>query len=135
MMFGEAVIFFDPRLAAEFKYIRKQGMQLHSKMRFISAQFDAFLTHDLWQKNALHANKMAGILADSLEPLKEIRFTQAVQTNGVFAIIPEKIIKPLQDVYFFYIWNENENEVRWMTSWDTKREDIEAFVRHIKKLL
>ena len=135
MMFGEAVIFFDTEVSANFKYLRKQGMQLHSKMRFISAQFNAFLTNELWRKNAEHANGMAQELYKRLQDVKQIQITQKVETNSIFAIVPVGLIKPLQDEYFFYIWDEERNEVRWMTSFDTEIEDIENFVAKIKSLL
>ncbi len=135
MMFGEAVVFFNLSLSSDFKYIRKQGMQLHSKMRFMGAQFNAFLSNDLWRGNAEHANKMARELAESLKHFPQIAITQKVETNGVFARVPARIIKPLQEKYFFYIWNENHNEVRWMTSWDTTEEDVRKFTAYLEKLL
>ena len=72
MMFGEAIIFFEKELARNFKYIRKQGMQLASKMRFIAAQFNSYLDNKLWLKNALHANRMAKMLHDKVSELKGI---------------------------------------------------------------
>ena len=135
LMFGEAVIFFDPQLSANFKYIRKQGMQLHSKMRYIAAQFDAFLSDDLWHKNAVQANQMARYLEAQLKVFPEIKLTQPVQTNAIFARVPEALIKPLQIQYFFYIWQEEKNEVRWMTSFDTTKEDIDQFIQAIRSIL
>ncbi len=135
MMFGEAVVFFDPELSKEFKYIRKQGMQLHSKMRFIAAQFSALLSNDLWNSNASHANSMAKLLQDKLRQFEQIKMTQPVETNAIFAILPEKIIEPLQNEYFFYVWKEDANEVRWMTSFDTEESDIEDFIQSVNKLL
>jgi threonine aldolase len=135
LMYGEAVVFFNRKLANNFKYIRKQGMQLASKMRFISAQFEAYLTNDLYLRNAKHANDMAQLLAKQVSDIQEIRITQKVQSNGVFAIIPQHLIKPLQEHYFFYMWNEAENEVRWMCSFDTTEEDVTRFTSLIRKLL
>lgn len=135
MMYGEAIVFFNKKLAENFKYTRKQGMQLASKMRFISAQFDAMLSNNLWKRNAAHANNMAKILEKEIRKLPEIKITQVVQANGVFAIVPEKIIQALQEEFFFYVWDEAKNEVRWMTSWDTEEEDIYGFVEKIKQLL
>ncbi|MGD9488137.1 MAG: low specificity L-threonine aldolase [Calditrichaceae bacterium] len=132
LMFGEAVIFFHKNMSENFKYIRKQGMQLHSKMRYIAVQFEAFLSEDLWLKNARHANSMAALLAMKLKGFDQIILTQPVQTNAVFAVIPKNIIKPLQNEYFFYVWNENTNEVRWMTSYDTEEQDVDRFVMSIK---
>jgi threonine aldolase len=90
MMYGEAVIFFDKKRAADFKYIRKQGMHLPSKMRFISAQFEALLSGDLWRRSASHANRMARVLASELEKVPQVRITQPVESNGLFAEIPAK---------------------------------------------
>jgi threonine aldolase len=135
LMFGEAVVFLNPDLAVNAKYVRKQTTQLHSKMRFIAAQFEAFLKDELWRKNALHANNMAKLLAERLKTVDAVQITQKVQVNGVFAIVPRHIIEPLQKKYFFYIWNESKNEVRWMTSFDTKESEIIDFVEEIKHLL
>ncbi|MEN9445132.1 MAG: hypothetical protein RIS47_2023 [Bacteroidota bacterium] len=135
MMYGEAIVFFRPELAQNFKYIRKQGMQLASKMRYISAQFQAMFTHELWRTNAQHANAMARELALQLQQIPEIQLSQTVQANGIFAIVPPEIIEPLRQKFFFYTWNETRNEVRWMTSWDTTTTEIDQFVAEIKKLL
>jgi threonine aldolase len=132
LMFGEAVLFFNQNTDA-VKYIRKQSAQLHSKMRFTAAQFLAILSNDLWLKNAHHANKMAQKLAQKLETIKGVQITQKVDSNGVFAIIPKEIIEPLQKEFFFYVWDEDRSEVRWMTSFDTQEEDIDKFVELIKE--
>jgi len=135
MMYGEAVVFFNAALAENFKYIRKQGTHLPSKMRFISAQFEALLSNDLWRRNAEHANRMATILAKELGKIPQIMITQKVEANGVFAIIPPKYIPLLQKSYFFYVWNEETSEVRFMTSFDTTEDDIRSFVALVKKTL
>ena len=135
MMYGEAVIFFDRSLAKDFKYTRKQGTHLSSKMRFISAQFSALLTDDLWRKNAIHTNTMAKLLAQELAKIPMVEISQKVESNGVFAIIPKKYIAKLQQQSFFYTWNEEISEVRFMTSFDTTQEDISAFVALVKKTL
>lgn len=135
MMYGEAVIFFEPGLAENFKYIRKQGMQLASKMRFISAQFETYLTDGLWYKNAKHANDMAQLLATEVEKIPGVAITQKVESNGIFARVPKEIIPELRQEYFFYIWDEENSEVRWMTSFDTTKEDILGFTSLLRKLL
>ena len=135
MMFGEAVLIFNPELAKDFSFIRKQGMQLHSKMRFIGAQFEALLSNELWKRNADHANRMARMLAKELQRIPEITITQPVDGNGVFAILPHHLIKPLQEEVFFYVWNEKLNEVRLMCSFDTREEEIIRLVKKIKTLL
>ncbi len=135
MMFGEAVIFFNTQLAEEFRYIRKQGMQLHSKMRFISAQFSTLLSDDLWKKNALHANGMAKLLEQELRSVEGVTITQPVQANGVFAILPERIIAPLQAENFFYIWNDRTMEVRLMCAFDTTEEEVRNFGGKLRSLM
>lgn len=133
MMFGEAVILFNKELSNDFKYIRKQGMQLASKMRFISGQLEALLSNDLWLRNAKQANEMARLLARGMEEVPDIKITQKVEANAVFAIVPPKYVSLLREKYFFYIWNKENSEVRWMTSFDTTKEDVEKFVNVIEK--
>jgi len=135
MMYGEAVVFFDPNLAADFKYRRKQGMQLSSKMRYIAAQFSAFLEKDLWKKNARHANRMAQKLYLAVKDIPGVRVTQKVEANAVFACIPPAVIAQLQQEYFFYVWDEDSSEVRWMCSFDTTEADIEGFARLLTTML
>ena len=135
MMFGEAVIFFNKQLSKNFVFIRKQGMQLPSKMRFISSQFEAFLSNDLWLKNAKHSNRMAQLLYKEIKDVSQIKITQKVETNAVFAIIPKKYIPPLQKKYFFHVNNEQISEVRWMCSFDTTKEDIMNFSEIIKRTI
>ena len=141
LMFGEVVVFLKQELAKDFQYLRKQGMQLHSKMRYISAQFDRYLTDDLWKKNALSANTMAQKLAASLEQFPVLEITQEVRANGIFVLMPKVLIAQLQPHYFFHVWNENpkgkpgQKEVRLMCSWDTNEKDIEGFVGLVKRYL
>jgi threonine aldolase len=135
MMYGEAVVFFDRTLGKDFKYTRKQGTHLPSKMRYISAQFEALLSGELWRDNAAHANRMAQVLAQELSKFPQIRITQKVEANGVFAVIPKKYIAQLQKKYFFYIWNEQTSEVRLMTSFDTTEEDIRDFSTLVRKTI
>lgn len=110
-------------------------MQLFSKMRFASVQFLAYLEDQLWLKNARQANAMAKILENEIRNLPGIEITQPVEANGIFARIPRHITEPLKEKYFFYMWDETVNEVRWMCSFDTTEEDIHGFVDQIKKLL
>lgn len=128
MMYGEAVCFLKPGLSDSFKYIRKQGMQLASKMRYISAQFIAYFRNDLWLKNALHANLMGKRLAARISDIKGVTITQPVYSNAVFVIIPPVVAEELMKSYFFYPWNEETSEYRLMTSWDTRDEDIDGFI-------
>jgi threonine aldolase len=128
---AEAVVFFDKKLGHDFLYLRKQGMQLASKMRFISAQFDALLTGDLWQKSAQHANRMARLLEKALRRIPQVKIVYRVEANGVFAKIPRPAIAKLQKRYFFYVWNEQQSVVRWMCSFDTTEQDVKQFARFV----
>lgn len=135
MMFGEAVIVFNPEAGKYLKFIRKQAMQLHSKMRFIGAQFSAMLSNDLWRANAAHANSMGKLLEMELRQSPEIQITQSVDANGVFAILPPAIIGPLQQENLFYVWNDRTSEVRLMCSFDTTEEEIRNFGKKLRALL
>ncbi len=135
MMYGEAIIFFNSSLCEDFKYRRKQGMQLASKMRYIAAQFSAFLENDLWKENALHANLMAQKLYTAVKDIPGVEVTQAVESNAVFAKIPPHIIPALQKEFFFYVWDEDLSEVRWMCSFDTSEADIESFASRLRSML
>lgn len=135
MMMGEAVIFFNPELSAEAKYYRKQNMQLNSKMRFVSAQFIAYLENDLWKRNATQANQMAQLLYQQVKDIPGVQVLNQVQANGIFAIIPKEITAALQQEYFFYVFNEHYNVVRWMCSFDTTEEDVLNFAAAIRRHL
>ena len=152
LMGGEAVIFFpfrhpelvegrrlesdQRRRADDFPFLRKQSMQLASKMRFISAQFDALLSTDLWCRNAQNANAMAQRLSRAVEGIPGIWLAYPTQANGVFAIVPKRIIPTLLAHTFFYTWSEHDAEhniVRWMCSWDTTAEDVDAFAAAVRR--
>jgi len=135
MMYGEAIIFFDQALCKDFKYRRKQGMQLASKMRYIAAQFSAFLENKLWKENASHANRMARKLYASVKDIPGLEVTREVESNAVFARIPSHVIPALQDEFFFYVWDEELSEVRWMCSFDTTEADIESFASLLRSML
>ena len=130
-MGAEAVVFFDKKFCRDFLYVRKQGMQLASKMRFISAQFDALFADDLWRRNAEHSNRMAALLHDEVRKIRQVKIVQEVEANGVFAQIPRQAIAKLQERYFFYVWNEEESVVRWMCSFDTTEEDVKRFAAFV----
>ena len=134
-MGAEAVIFFDSQLAEAFKFYRKQAMQLASKMRFLSAQFEALLKDDLWLHNARHSNRMAQLLERELEKTPEVRIVYRVEANGVFAEVPRRAIRKLQERYSFYVWDEEQSVVRWMCSWDTTEEDVKEFTEFLSQLL
>jgi threonine aldolase len=128
-MGAEAVIFFDKKLSHDFLYVRKQGMQLASKMRFISAQFDALLTDSLWLKSAQHANRMAKLLEKELRSIPRVKIVHQVEANGVFAKISRRAIEKLLQRYFFYVWDKEESVVRWMCSFDTTEKDVTRFAQ------
>jgi threonine aldolase len=130
---AEAVVFFNPELAASFKFYRKQGMQLASKMRFISAQFEALFAGDLWLQNARHANRMAQLLKREISKIPQVKIIYNVEANGVFAQVPRKAIAKLQKRYFFYVWNESQSVVRWMCSWDTTADDVKQFAGFLRR--
>ena len=134
-MGAEAVVFFDRRLAQDFLYVRKQGMQLASKMRYIAAQFEALLSDHLWRKNAEHANAMAALLERELKKIQKVKIVYPVDANGVFAQIPRKAIAKLQQRYFFYVWNEEQSVVRWMCSFDTTEHDVKQFAKFVAQTL
>ena len=133
LLAAEAIVFFGGGVGDRFPYIRKQGMQLASKMRFLAAQFLALLDNDLWRRNAEHANQLASMLAERVAEIAGVEITQPVESNAIFARIPSSAIEPLQQRYFFYVWNEPTAEVRWMTSWDTTEEDVAAFATAIRE--
>jgi threonine aldolase len=125
---AEAVVFLSPGLDEGFEYLRKQSLQLASKMRFLAAQLDALLTDELWLRCATQANAMAATLAERIAGLPGVAITRPVQANAVFAQLPNaEVIASLQREYDFYVWDERVNEVRWMCSWDTSGEDVEQF--------
>jgi threonine aldolase len=134
IMGGEAVVFLNskpsnPKLSTDFLYLRKQGMQLASKMRFIAAQFEALLSDDLWRRSAEHANRMARLLEAELRRIPQIKIVWKVEANGVFAQIPRHAIQTIKDRYFFYDWIEEECIVRWMCSFDTTKQDVREFAK------
>jgi threonine aldolase len=139
LLLGEAVVFIDPDLAADFHFLRKQTLQLASKMRFVAAQFDALLRDDLWLRNATHANAMAGRLAHAVKEIPGVRITEPVEANAVFAILPpaarERLLEAWPGELPFHVWNEESGEVRWMTAWDTTEDDVDRFVGAIAEAL
>jgi threonine aldolase len=133
-MGAEAVVFPRGTFASDFKFHRKQGMQLASKMRYVSCQLAALLTDDLWRRSAAHANAMAQRLADQVTKVPVVRLAYPVEANGVFAVVPRKWIAPLQQRSFFYVWDEPANVVRWMCSFDTTEADVERLVGMLREI-
>lgn len=135
LMGVEAIVFFRPALAREFLFIRKQGMQLASKMRFLAVQMEALLTNDLWRRNAEHSNRMAKLLESGVKKIPQVKVVYPVDANGVFVQIPRPAIKKIQERYFFYPWIEEQSVVRWMCSLDTTEEDIKQFVMFVAEIV
>jgi threonine aldolase len=135
LMGVEAVVFFRPELAEDFLFVRKQGMQLASKMRFLSVQMEALLTNDLWRRNAEHANRMARLLEQEVKKVPRVKIVYPVEANGVFAQIPQAAIKKIQERYFFYVWSEEESVVRWMCSFDTTEGDVRQFAEFVMAMV
>lgn len=134
-LIAEAVVVINSELALAIPYLRKGSAQLGSKLRFISAQLLALLDDELWRKCAENSNRTALRLAHSLSGLAGLTIAHPVQANAVFAILPREITERLLKKYNFYVWNESTGMVRWMTSWDTTNEDVDAFVQAIKQEL
>jgi threonine aldolase len=130
---AEAVIVLDPSLAPSVPFLRRQSLQLASKMRFISAQLTALLTDDLWRQNAAHANAMARRLADGLTDIPGVSLVQPVESNAVFAQLPVPVATTLQRRYLFHFWDETTGVVRWMTAFDTTPEHVDDFLDDLRK--
>ncbi|GAA4220764.1 threonine aldolase [Streptosporangium album] len=127
LMFGEAVVVLNPEAVRGLRYLRKTAMQLASKMRFVSVQFEALLAGDLWLRNARNANAMARRLAAAVREIPGVEVPRPVQANAVFAILPPEVTERLQKRFRFYTWNVATGEVRWMTAFDTTEADVDAF--------
>ena len=136
LLFGEAVVVLRQDLAHGLEYLRKQSMQLASKMRFPAAQLSALLEGDVWLRNARHANAMARRLAEAVREVEGVELTQRVEANAVFATLPRRAIDALLDRLPgenpFYVWDEAREEVRWMCSWDTAPDDVERFAAELR---
>ncbi len=128
LLFGEAIIFFRKELAAEFEYIQKQGLQLNSKMRFLSAQFIPYLEKNIWQRNAAHANLMCQKLAQGLAKRADIKLAYPADSNLFFAYFPKSVIAATQAKFPYYLFNEKTGFIRIVTSFDTTDKDVDEFL-------
>ena len=129
---AEAVVFANPELAVGFEYLRKQSLQLASKMRFLAAQFEALLSDELWRSLAGHANEMAARLATALDGIPDVTITRPVRANALFVTLPEQLIARLQEQFDFYVWDEKRNEIRLMCAWDTTADDVERLAAAVR---
>ncbi|MEO6778583.1 MAG: low specificity L-threonine aldolase [Gemmatimonadaceae bacterium] len=132
---AEAIVFMNEHLARDFALRRKQAMQLASKMRFMSVQFTALLTNELWLRNARHANAMARRLAEGLSAISGMRTTQPVQANEVFVAVPEQAIAALQGAASLQVWNVATSELRLVCSFQTTDAEVDNFVAHARKVV
>lgn len=135
LLMGESCVLLNPSLDNDMLYRRKQMTQLGSKMRFMAAQMECYLTTGLWRRNAEHSNRMAQLLRHEVEKVEGVKIMYPVQVNSVFAQLPREVWKRLQERYFFYDWDEEQDVVRWMCSFDTTEQDIHDFVNALKEEL
>jgi threonine aldolase len=131
---GEAVVFFNPELAREFDYRCKQGGQLASKMRFLSAPWVGMLQDGAWLRHAKHANAMACRLEAAIRPLQCVEIAHPVQTNAVFVRLPEAVITGMHQRGWKFYTHVSQDSARLMCSWDTTAEDVEAFAADLADL-
>jgi threonine aldolase len=134
-MGAEAVVVFRPATETYLPFIRKQSMQLASKMRFVAAQFVALLSDDLWKRNARHANQMALRLAAQVADIHGVEVVHAVEANAVFASLPGAVARELQAEFPFHVWDEPTGVVRWMCAFDTTEEDVDRFAGAVAKAM
>lgn len=135
LMGADAVVFLNPALGADFKYVRKQALQLASKMRFLSVQFEALMSGDLWLRNARQANAMARLLARLVREVPGITLSREPQANGVFARMPADRADRLREQYSFATWDAALGEVRWMCGFDATEADVRAFVEAVRRVM
>jgi threonine aldolase len=135
MMYGEAVVYLNDRFSAVAPYVRKQVTQLPSKMRFVSAQFNALLRDDLWLDLARHSNAMALRLYEATRSISAVVYDSAPSVNSVFPHLPPDAIEELRNWCFFWDWDVSSHQVRWMTAWDTTPDDVDGFAAGVRQLL
>lgn len=131
-MLAEAVVVLSPDRVTGATFLRKQSMQLASKMRFVSAQLLAIFEGDLWRRNAEHANAMARRLADGVADIEGITLPTEVEANAVFPILARESSERLMESFRFYFWDETTGQVRWMCAWDTTESDVDSFVEAVR---
>lgn len=134
LMGAETVLLFTDKAKQDFKYRRKQAMQLSSKTRFLAAQFHAYLSNDLWREIATHTTSLARELEAALGEFPEIRRPYPCHSNALFVELPPAWIKPLKEKFFFYIWDPTKHQCRWMISWDWSRELNGQLIQHLREV-
>jgi threonine aldolase len=129
-MAAEAVLFFRPGQSDGLRFRRKRAGHLFSKMRFLSAQLDAYLKDDLWLRHARHANAMAARLAEGLGAIPAVKFIYRVEANELFVVLPSAIRDGLAaDDFAFYPWTAGGPDcIRLVTAFDTPKAAVDAFI-------
>jgi threonine aldolase len=133
LLYGEAVLVLNPAAVDGVQFLRKAGMQLASKMRFIGVQFEVLFGTDLWLRSATHANAMARRLADATADIAGVQLTRQPEANSVYAILPADVTARLQEQVFFYPWDRATGEVRWVCAFDTTEQDVDDFAEAVRK--
>lgn len=128
---AEAVLLFNRDLATEAAYARKQATQLSSKMRFIAAQFQAYMNDDLWRELATQANTMAARLSGHCDKLSGVDMMYPPDCNMLFPRLSPSALSRLHEAYYFYTWDEAQSVARWVTSFDTTADDVDQFAAAI----
>lgn len=135
LLMGEIVVLFKRAATNRALFLRKQMTQLYSKARFMAAQFERYFKDDMYLKMASHSNEMAKYLESKLIEIPDVKISRPVETNAVFAYISKELYEKLSEKHMFYIWDEETMEVRWMCSFETKKENIDEFIEDIKNNL
>jgi threonine aldolase len=130
LLCAEALVFLKPNLSPSFAFMRKQSMQLASKMRYLSCQFIPYLQDQLWKKNAAQANAMALYLRDRLLQLPGVEVPYPTQANEVFAVLPPELGKHMQLHARAYAWDGALH--RFVCSFDTTPDDIEELFKGLE---
>ncbi|WCO68688.1 aminotransferase class V-fold PLP-dependent enzyme [Iamia majanohamensis] len=134
-MYGEAVLVLRPELARAARYVRKQAGQLPSKARFVAAQVTALLEGDRWLAHARRANALAVRLAERVGAVPGVEVVRPPEVNSVFATLPAAAIAPLQGWSFFWPWDPERSEVRWMTGFATTEDDVDRFAAGVEAVV
>lgn len=134
LMFGEAVVFFNPANNNPIKFNLKRSMQLASKNRFIAVQFQTLLRNELWQQLAKHTNDLAKLFEKEIIAIPSVKIAHPVQTNAVFLNMPKPLYQQMQKLATFYWWNEQQNEARFIFSFNNTAEEVRLFARKLREL-
>ena len=130
---AEAVVLFDRTLSEEFAFRRKRGGHLFSKMRLLAAQIDAYVTDDLWLRNARQANANAARMATGLDAIPGVSQIQSVQANILFTEMPRAVIDGLKDDGHLFYERGGDDVIRLVLAFDTPAEDIDAFIEAARR--